>query len=332
MGSTNIYSQYNIAFIKNLIDNNTPYADILRYSALTEEQLTQVITRLRSRESYRTYVGHSFFDLSLCNKEEYIKQMNYNQDAIVTDNDQLRILICSDMHLCSEADRPDLIDKVWDTAAELGINHIVNLGDVTEGVEYHIHTVKKSRIKIEPTIESQTMYLNRFIPSDKSIKHHILLGNHDLYSNDGLSNDIIKEINENYEIKDLTVSGIEDCLLPINNDHIHLIHRSYCNFVKEYLQMYEDEYENQIMFCGHAHLARTISARGYTMEYVPPLCDLPRNTRDYPFYIGFVILTLEFNSDKKIREAHIRRYRFDDCYQKPICFHNHDVVVRRLKK
>ena len=329
--ANNIYSQYNINFVKQLIDNNTPYNDILRYSSLSNEELLQVITRLRSREGYRTYVGHSFFEPSLCNKEEYLKQMNY-ADAIVTDKDTLRILICSDMHLCSEADRPDLIDKVWETAAELGINHIVNLGDVTEGVEYHVHTVKKSKIKIEPTIESQTLYLDQFLPKDKSIKHHILLGNHDVYSNNGLSNDIIKEMNERYDRKDLIVTGIEDCLLPINNDKIHLIHRSYCNFVKEYLQMYEDSYENQIMFCGHAHLSRTISAEGYCMEYVPPLCDLPRNTRDYPFFMGFVILTLEFDNDRKIKEAHIRRYRFDETYRKPVCFHNHDVHVRRLKK
>ena len=331
MGTKELFSQQNISFVKKLIDSNTPYNDILRYSSLSEEQLQQVIIRLRGRDDYRTYYGQSFFDTSLCNREEYIKQMNYT-DSINSLKNPLRIIICSDMHLCSEKDRPDLVDKVWETAAELGIDHIVDLGDVTEGVEYHIHSIKKKPIKVEPTMECQINYLERFLPKDDKIKHHILLGNHDLFSNDGISNDIIKEINCRFDRPDLIVSGIEDCILPINNDHIHLLHRSYCNFVKEYLQSYEDYEENQIMFCGHAHISRTISAKGYSIEYVPPLCELPRNNRDFPFYVGFIILSIEFNKDLKMKEVHIQRYRFDESYRKPVCFHSHDVHVRRLTK
>lgn len=329
--SNNFLTQQNILLVKNLIDRNTPCEQMVKLTSLNEEQLREIFVRLRKKHLYRVYMGHSFLDSSFCNKEEYIKQMNY-ADGIYTDKQILKILFCADMHLCSDKDRPDLVDKVWDTAAEQSIEHIVNLGDVTEGTEYHIHNCGTNQIKIEPTLDSQITYLHHNIPQDHLIKHHILQGNHDQYSNDAVSIDLVKEIHDRFDRKDIICSGMEDAILPVNNDFIHLLHRPFYDFVRHYIKQYEGAEENQIMFCGHAHISKTITDKGYTVEYIPPLCDLQRGNGDYENFTGFAIATLYFDIVGKIYYCIVQKYRFDEYYSKPVIYEEHEINVRRVRK
>ena len=89
--SNNFLTQQNILLVKNLIDRNTPCEQMVKLTSLNEEQLREIFVRLRKKHLYRVYMGHSFLDSSFCNKEEYIKQMNY-ADGIYTDKQILKIL------------------------------------------------------------------------------------------------------------------------------------------------------------------------------------------------------------------------------------------------
>ena len=335
MANNGYLATQNIMAVKKKIDENTPIEQILREMCLTPEQLEEVLIKLRARDSFRAFEGYSFFEPSLCNRDEYIKQMGYS-DKITTPNfEPVSIVFCSDMHGCSVDDRPKLVDLMLNEAANRSIVHIVNNGDVTEGTEYHLSKRGQIKIKVEPTLDAQFEYMNSFLPKDKNFKHHINQGNHDVFRTDGLSIDFVKEFKERYNRPDIISAGIEDTILPINNDFVHLLHQNYLDFIRPYLQKYENHPEKQVIFVGHGHFPHSDDTDGYYAEFLPAMCNQPRGNdlQKSKFYMGFDIVTFIFDTTTgKFSYMVIEPFIYDDFFETIKPLKPEGITLRRLKK
>lgn len=317
--------------LKELIEKKSPLQYVT--SLYDEPELVDLLKKLR-KVNYRVFLGEYNFEQALVTKQEYIKQMGYST-SINTNSNTLQILALSDLHLGSIYDTPWFLDAVFNLCKERNIKYIVDLGDLTEGEGYIEDGCRsKEYFKFDRTVESELNYLNMNVPYDKDIKHILLYGNHDLYSPDAVSKDISKLMKEIFGRKDLIVCGIEDAILPVNNDSIHLFHHSFPDIVKPYLNKLETENpsENQIILAGHSHISRNDSGAGYDIECIPTLSRVDHHLDGFEFFTGFVILNIEFNELGQFKDVYVERYRFDSRYTKPTCFHVHHVEVTRLRK
>lgn len=297
----------------------------------SEERLITLLKKMR-KLNFRVFMGTNDFEPTLVSTQEYINQMGYT-DSIKNNGNDLKICVISDLHLGSKDDDPIIVAKVWDFCIQHGIKHILNLGDIAEGSEYLADRCRnQDDYKIERTIESQLIYLNKFVPYDKSISHHLLYGNHDLYSSDGVSIDLARLLREEYNRSDIIVCGVEDAKFSINNDYVHLFHHSFPDIIKPYLKKFEGGDENEIIFAGHSHVSKTYTGHAYDLECIPTLSHVDHHLEDFEFFTGFVVLTISFDRDLKMENIYLQRYRQDSHYLSPSCFDSHDISVRRLKK
>lgn len=303
------------------------------YDVFTDERLVELLKKLK-KINYRVFLGSNDFEPTIVSTEEYIKQMNYH-DAIINDGSDIKICVISDLHLGSIYDEPKYVDKTWDFCTKLGVKHILNLGDIAENSEYLSDGCRRPEdfnCEITRTLESQVKYLNKNVPFDKDIIHHLLYGNHDLYSSDGVSKDLSRAMKETYGRKDLIVCGIEDTRFRINNDYIHLFHHSFPDIIKPYVKKIEGSEENEIILAGHSHISKTYSGHAYDLECIPTLSNVDHHLDDFSFFSGFVLLTISFDENLKMNNIYLQRYRYDSVYGPPACFHSHDIAVRRLTK
>ena len=335
MANNSYLTQQNIMAVKERIQQNTPIEAILKEMCLTPDQLEEVLIRLRHRDSFRAFAGYSFFDPSLCDRDEYIRQMGYG-DSIITPNfEPLSIAVCSDLHGVSIDDKPKLVDRMYDEIINRRIKHIVVNGDVTEGTEYHLSKRGQDRIRVEPTLDAQFAYMNRFLPFDKSVIWHINQGNHDIFKNNGISIDFVKEFQLRHDRPDIVSTGIEDTILPINNDCIHLLHQNYLDFIKPYLKRLENAEEKQVIFIGHGHFPHSDDTDGYYAEFLPAMCDQPKGSDEQKamFYMGFDIVTFLFDTKTgKFNYMIIEPFVYNDMFNTLKELRPQTIAIRRLKK
>ena len=87
-----------------------------------------------------------------------------------------RVGIISDTHLCSVAERLELVNEAYDTFVAAGITHVFHMGDLTDGWnEYRNHI---SFVKVHGSQE-QAIYAMKNFPQRKGIKTFVIGGNHD---------------------------------------------------------------------------------------------------------------------------------------------------------
>lgn len=305
----------------------------LYYDSFTDARLVELLKKLRSI-NYRVFLGKNEFGKTLVTTTDYINQMNY-KGSIQNNGEDLKICVISDLHLGSIFDEPRYIDRVWDFCTACGIHHIINLGDIVEGSEYMIdnsRNFESYRPEIQKNLDSQICYLNNNIPYDKNITHHLLFGNHDLYSSNGISLDVVKELEERYSRQDIKVCGIEDTKFQVNNDYLHLFHHSFNDIIRPYVKKFEDSVENEVILSGHSHISKSYNGIGYDLECVPTLSKQDHHYPGFEFFSGFIVVTISFNENLQMQNINLKRYRLDDSYNKPAFFHDHNIKVRRLIK
>ncbi len=87
-----------------------------------------------------------------------------------------RVGIISDTHLCSVAERLDVVNEAYDIFAAQDITHVFHMGDLTDGWnEYRNHI---SFVKVHGSQE-QALYAMKYYPKRKGIKTYVIGGNHD---------------------------------------------------------------------------------------------------------------------------------------------------------
>lgn len=87
-----------------------------------------------------------------------------------------RVGIISDTHLCSVAERLDVVEEAYDVFADLGIQHVFHNGDLTDGWnEYRNHI---SFVKVHGSQE-QAIYAIKHYPRRGNLTTYVIGGNHD---------------------------------------------------------------------------------------------------------------------------------------------------------
>lgn len=87
-----------------------------------------------------------------------------------------RIGLISDTHLCSIAERLDLVNEAYDRYQSLGIDTVLHTGDLTDGWnEYRNHI---NFVKCHGSQE-QALYAIKHYPKRDGIKTYVIGGNHD---------------------------------------------------------------------------------------------------------------------------------------------------------
>lgn len=104
-----------------------------------------------------------------------------------------RIGVISDTHLCSEADRLDLLEHVYDIYVKEGITTVLHPGDIMDG--WQVYRGHEQHVKLVGGA-AQARYCVDKYPSRPSIKTYFISGNHD---------------NKSYE-----KTGIDQCSLVVN--------------------------------------------------------------------------------------------------------------------
>jgi len=318
-----LYTREDLKFVKSLVDRNTLQEDVFRLTQLNEEQIYGIFRELRKRYYYRVFEGTSICEPTFCNYQEYMKQNNFH-DKIFTPDNTLSVIFSADAHLghkkdCIEKDR-NYFEMMFEFAEENKIRHIINLGDIVEGVDYSVnHPGKSGELKIEATREAQIEYMMKYLPPFGKFTFHFLAGNHDMYSSNNVVYDAVKEFIEVSGRKDITICGYELADLPINDDYVRLMHRYAKNRYKK-----NDPY---FQFSGGSHISKIKCVeKKYHRSYVPPMSKIVHfkksevYEREVDFYSGFIVVEFFFSSYGKIIAAHTKYYRFDDSYSKPICF------------
>lgn len=122
--------------------------------------------------------------------------------------------VCSDTHLCSNAERLDIINEAYDVYEREGITVVIHAGDISDG--WQVYPGHEQNVKCIGAQE-QAKYVIEKYPSRKGIKTYFIGGNHDL--------------------KSFAKQGIDQCSLIVNgfdNKGIHIPGRKDMVYLGQY--------------------------------------------------------------------------------------------------
>lgn len=153
--------------IKYLIKKGKTIPEIALIMGINEYNLEKLITRIISKDPIL-----DFFD------GQPIKKTNLKNSNVINyienNSDHICILLCSDTHMCSASDRPDILKYLADKAYERNIFAVFHSGDVFEGPDNLSVGVRKVKIS---TLDGQVNYgLENF---SFFCKTYFISGNHD---------------------------------------------------------------------------------------------------------------------------------------------------------
>ena len=263
--------------IIELITLNKSLNEICTQLNLNRQQL---YTRLKTLQIHGIeFEREYFFDGNI----KYIplnKVVETNRDGIdlITKHteQQIKIMLISDIHFGSKYDRLDLINIIYDYCIKNDIHIIINSGDLIDGITIG----KEKRIK---SFERQIDYLLKNYPFDKNITNFICLGNHDIDSFINNNQDIEVVL---YNMRhDLVSLGYGVGNINIKNESIYIKHH-----INDYNMPYIPS--ESLILLGHSHKA-SIYTNGNLYVHIPTLSNLNNECCGFP---GAILMTLSFKN------------------------------------
>lgn len=267
---------YNKRIIE-LIGNGRTLNEICTQLNLTR---TQIYTRLKTLQVHGyEYERIYFYDGNI----KYIPQNKVVQnerdgvDLITKSTDQqISIMLISDIHFGSKYDDVNLINKIYDYCINNNIHIIINAGDIIDGITIG----REKRIK---SFERQIDYLIKNYPSDKNIINFICLGNHDIDSF-VTNNQDIQAVLYNFR-HDLVSLGYGVGNINIKNESI---------YVKHNINGYNNSHipSESLILLGHSHKA-SIYPNGNLYIHIPTLSNISNEKNGFP---GAMVMTITFKN------------------------------------
>lgn len=171
-------------------------------------------------------------------------------------SENLKLCLISDTHLCSQYDRLDILNYIYDKAQSEGYKYILHSGDFTDGNNMrkrpeHIYELKCLGY------EDQVDYCVEYYPQRYGVYTYVISGNHDDWWYKTTGSEIIKSIANKRDDIIYLGSGYAD--LKMGNVSIRLFHgkggvgyaRSYK--IQKYLDAMPIDERPQILQTGHIH-------------------------------------------------------------------------------
>ena len=219
-----------------------------------------------------------FYDGNIVYKQIFNGNDKNNDISLITKNtDQdITMMLISDIHLGSKYERLDLLYKIYDYCIKKDIHIIINAGDLIDGI-----TIGND--KMINTFEEQINYLIKKYPFDKNIINFICLGNHDFDSFQSSGQDLSTTL---YNFRhDLVSLGYGFGCINIKNEQIYLRH------LIPGLKV-EKAPSGSLVLHGHSHKA-TFTINQNCLIHIPTLSNLfIDNNISSP---GAMVMTLSFD-------------------------------------
>jgi predicted phosphodiesterase len=226
----------------------------------SDEQLLKVITELR-KEGMK--IIHSRLDRSYFLSTIPTPYSDYFDMSFLPKIGKLGLI--SDTHLCSDAERVDLIEQIYSDFEEHGITNVIHSGDIMDG--WQVYKGHEQFVKIHGG-QAQAAYCAKHYPSRKGMTTYFIGGNHDLrsYEKTGIDqcslivNGFIHGGKDYTSRKDMVYLGQYSRFLLFPNDvTVHVLHPRGSNpYAKSYAQqrrareMKTDTRPN-LQISGHMH-------------------------------------------------------------------------------
>lgn len=250
----------------NLIKEGKTTNEIAEALNLSNKQLYNLITTIRNKgfdfERKYYYNGEIIYKP----RNSFIYPAINEKTLITTPNDQdITMMVISDLHIGCEEERLDLLNKVYDYCVQEGIHIIINCGDLIDG------TFGQNNKKYDNIIE-QIDYLLKVYPFDKSILNYTLLGNHDLSALQNVGLDI-SIILQSYR-HDIIPLGYGTGKINIKNDNIIVKHQLFNG------KPQIDDFKQKLILKGHSHQMRVLTSNNNCIIYIPSLSNVNVSTEN----------------------------------------------------
>lgn len=151
-------------------------------------------------------------------KKHGLEHTYYDQSrTIITDSkeNEIKILLISDLHFGNILERIDLIDRAYNYCIKNDIHIILCGGDFIDG------SFSKGSQKISDLYQQIDYFIKNY-PHDDSILTFGVAGNHDLSALEKFSINIM-EVCNNFR-HDIVIGGYNNTEIRLKNDKIHLYH------------------------------------------------------------------------------------------------------------
>lgn len=267
---------YNRRIIE-LIGNGRTLNEICKQLNLTRKQLYYRLKTLQMHGFEFDRVYYYDGNIKYVNENQVIDTNRDGIDLITkTCDQQINIMLISDIHFGSKYDDYKLLDKIYNYCVLNNIHIIINAGDLIDG----INLGKEKRIK---SFERQIDFLIKNYPYDKNIINFICLGNHDIDSFMTNNQDIETAL---YNLRhDLVSLGYGVGNINIKNESI---------YVKHNISGYNCPHipSESIIILGHSHKA-SIYPNDNLYIHVPPLSNISNDINGFP---GAMVMKITFKN------------------------------------
>ena len=289
----------NELLITQLILEDKTNKEICQTLNISQQQLSNYLLNLKNkgvRNIRKYYSDGSIKYQNVSTIRGLNSHNNVGQDrTIITDTNEnnIKILVISDLHFGNELERLDLVDRAYNYCVKNGINIILCGGDIIDG------SFTKGKQKITDLYKQVEYFLQNY-PYDKNILTFSVAGDHDVSAFYKSFLDIIEACN-NFR-HDIIIGGYNNVGINIKSDKIHLYHRIENGVMRET--------DAPIILHGHSHKFLIDYVSPTLNVNIPALCDINQ------MMPSALELQLKFNHGY-----------ISDTIIKHIYFGEHDVVL-----
>lgn len=223
-----------LKLLEILYEGKLSYNEILHALNLRRDVLTKYLNdlKLNGYSWYKKYYSDGTTRFII---PDYTDDYDVSASIITKPNEEtLKTLIFSDLHLGFTIERLDLLDKMFEYASKNGIHILFGCGDLLDGIA--------ARSAAQTTISNiydQIDHLIKEYPYDKNILTFAVLGDHEGHASRKNSVDIAKIINN--ARNDLIISEQPYFCINVKNEIIKLKH------------IIETRSQEKINIFGHTH-------------------------------------------------------------------------------
>lgn len=318
---------------KAMVEENTVICDFYNKMGLVNEEQSAPIFHALRKQGFRIFVGEKQGFPSFCTFSEYKSIQGYN-DIIKTNENTIGVAICADLHLGSIDDCIEYVNGLINYCLRNNIHDIIILGDLIEGIEYFKTHNNSSLLRFEPDIYTQLKYVNDVLPQVPGITYHMVFGNHDVYTVNGVSYDIIKDLKNIFGRTDFKVIGCDHGKLQINRDHFKFLHSCMSG-----VNQTRSKHKQNLTFYGGNHRSEYVTDLNKVSfnKTVPPLSNKkPSKPIEDGIMVfpGFIDFRIEFESDQTAQNLYINDIAFTNPnnYSYCQCLETKKILNYRVRK
>lgn len=271
--------------ILDLIDKKYSINEILNELNLSKEQLYKCFRKLKQiginfNKNYYD-CGEMVYTLK---KELYIPSKVESVNIITEPGTEtIRMLMISDLHLGSDLENLDAINRAYEYCVLNNIHIIVIAGDFLDGIN-----IGRQNSKLHSSPLEQMEYADKNYPYDPNIINFLTLGNHDIDSLISYGIDFMENLRSFRH--DIVPVGYGRGIINIKNDRLIVAHPLCLGISNEH-----DLSSNYLLVKGHSHTMKSIiGSNGNCSLNIPSLSNVFLS--DNEFLPGALDLTIKFKN------------------------------------